>query len=179
MWKHYRDTLQILAKCEVPAHLRAKFDPDDLIQTAFLKVQQAEATFDGRTEPEVVEYLRQALISALAEVIRGYDRGKRRVASERSLDRAIEQSASRGASWLAADQTSPTAQARRNEQLTHLASSLGELPPNQRRAIELHYFQRLSFGQTAERMDITYAAAAGLVRRGLQQLRERLVQPIT
>ena len=179
MWKYYRDRLQILARSEVPAHLRAKLDPDDVIQAALMKVQQADATFDGRSEPEVVEYLRQALISALAEVIRSYDRGKRRVANERSLDRAIEQSATRGASWLAADQTSPTAQARRNEQLAHLASALAELPPNQRQAVDLHYFQRLSFGQTAERMEISYAAAAGLVRRGLQQLRERLIEPIT
>lgn len=67
MWTHSRHALQTLARCEVPAHLRAKLDPDDLVQSALIQVQQADASFDGRSEPEVVESLRQALISALAE----------------------------------------------------------------------------------------------------------------
>lgn len=170
MWKDHRERLKSLAECEVPARLRAKLDPEDLVQAALMRVNQANASFEGRSQAEVVEYLRQALVSALAEAIRGFDRGKRRVASEQSLDSAIEQAAS---------ETSPTAAARRNEQMTHLANALAALPANQRQAVELHYFQKLSFGQTAERMDITYAAAAGLVRRGLKQLRERLVEPIT
>jgi RNA polymerase sigma-70 factor, ECF subfamily len=179
MWERHYDSLQLLARGEVPAHLRSKLDAEDLVQIAMFKAQQADAEFEDRSEPEVLEYLRRSLVSALTEVIRGYDRGKRRAASERSLEIALEQPASRRAAWLAADQTSPTAQARRNEQLRHLSDALDELPTNQRRAVELHYFQRLSFGQTAERMDISYAAAAGLVRRGLRQLRERLVEPIT
>ena len=89
------------------------------------------------------------------------------------------QAPSRGAPSLAADQTSPTAHARRNEQLAHLASALDELPPKQKMAVDLHDFQKLSFGETAKQMGISYASSAGLVRRGLHQLRERLVEPIT
>jgi RNA polymerase sigma-70 factor (ECF subfamily) len=153
-------------------------DPDDLVQITMMKVHQAEAIFDERSEPEVHAYLRQTLASAAAQEIRVYDRDKRRVQRERSLDLASNQLGSRGAAWLAADQTSPTARARRNEQLTHLALALAELPESQRRAIELHYFQRLSIGETAVDLGISYAAVAGLLRRGLERLRGRLVESI-
>jgi RNA polymerase sigma-70 factor (ECF subfamily) len=178
MWIQYRDKLRVLARSEVPAHLRAKLDSDDLVQIALMKVHQAEAAFENRSEPEVHAYLRQTLASTVAQEIRDYDRGKRRVEREHSLDMALEKTGSRGAAWLAADQTSPTARARRNEQLTHLAHALTELPESQRRAVELHYFQRLSIGETAERLGISYAAVVGLLRRGLKQLRGRLVESI-
>ena len=170
MWMDHLDTLQALARREVPAHLRSKLDPDDLVQAALVKVQKADASFTGRTEEEVCAYLRQALVSALAEVIRGFDRSKRRAAKERSLDVART---------TPADQTSPTARARKNEQMVVLAEALAMLPKSQRQAVELHYFEKMSLGETARLMEITYAAAAGLVRRGLRQLRERLVEPIT
>ncbi len=170
MWKHHLDTMHSLARHEVPAHLRSKLDPEDLVQAAIVKVQKVNDPFVGRTEEEVCAYLRQALVSALAEVIRGFDRTKRRAARERSLEVAKA---------TPADQTSPTARARRNEQMVVLAKALATLPKCQRQAVELHYFQKKSLGETAEIMGITYAAAAGLVRRGLKKLRERLVEPIT
>lgn len=179
MWKPHREALHALARREVPAHLRAKFDPEDLVQAAIMKVQRAEAPFLGRSEGEVVAYLRRALASALAELIRGFDRAKRRASSERSLDAALGAPSARGASWMVADQTSPSAGARRNEQMAALHEALAGLPASQRQAVELHYLGRFSLGETADRLGITYAAAAGLVRRGLKHLRERLVEPIT
>ena len=106
-------------------------------------------------------------------MIRGFDRSKRRLSGERSLDIDVDV---RGP---VADHTSPTARARKNEQMVALAEALAALPQNQGRAIDLHYFQKLSLGETAETMGITYASAAGLVPRGLRQLRERLVEPMT
>jgi RNA polymerase sigma-70 factor (ECF subfamily) len=178
MWMEYRDRLRVLAKSEVPAHLRVKLDPDDLVHNALVKVRRFGTIFDGRSEPEIYAYLRRALASAVAEAIRDHDRFKRRAGRELPLDLADDRPGPRGASCLAADQTSPTARARRNEQSTHLADALKELPEGQRRAIELHYFDRLSIDETAGHLGITGAAVAGLLRRGLKQLRGRLVEPI-
>jgi RNA polymerase sigma-70 factor (ECF subfamily) len=178
MWMRYTDTLRALARHKVPAHLRAKFDSEDLVQSTLIKVHQADAAFEDCSEPEALAYFRLTLASAVAQEVRGYDRGKRRVERERSLETALDRTGSRGASCLAADQTSPTARARRNEQLTHLADALNVLPESQRRAIELRYFQGLSVGDTAGRLGITYPAAVGLLRRGLEGLRGRLVESI-
>ena len=83
MWTHSRHALQTLARCEVPARLRAKLDPEDLVQSALIKVQQADASFDGRSKPEVVESLRHALISALAQGVLGGDlNGAKRMLEE-------------------------------------------------------------------------------------------------
>ena len=58
--------------------------------------------------------------------------------------------------------------------LLRLASALVELPEAQRLAIEQHYFDRQPVADIAAGMGKTTAAVAGLLKRGLQALREQL-----
>ena len=53
---------------------------------------------------------------------------KRDVALERSLEADLDRSASGFAAWLAADQTSPSGRAERNEELLRLAEALADFP---------------------------------------------------
>ena len=76
--------------------------------------------------------------------------------------------------WLAADQSSPSDQAIRHEQLLRLAQTLARLPDDQRSAIELHHLKGCSVTDIAQQWGRTRPAVAGLIRRGLQRLRELL-----
>ena len=51
----------------------------------------------------------------LVVAVKHHERDKRGVALERSLEANLDRSASGFAAWLAADQTSPSGQAERNE----------------------------------------------------------------
>ncbi len=75
---------------------------------------------------------------------------------------------------LAADQTSPSERVIRREEVLRLACALGQLPEDQRRAIELHYLRGLVLSEAAGLMDRSPAAVAGLLFRGLKKLRELL-----
>ncbi len=55
------------------------------------------------------------LARTLADAVKHDERDKRDVALERSLEADLDRSASGFAAWLAADQTSPSGQAGRNE----------------------------------------------------------------
>ena len=55
-----------------------------------------------------------------------------------------------------------------------LKQALWQLPPNQRRCLELRYVQDLSIAETAERLRVTHGAAKQLQWRGLRNL-ERLL----
>jgi len=55
------------------------------------------------------------LVRILADVVKHDERDKRDVALERSLEADLDRSASGFAAWLAADQTSPSGQAGRNQ----------------------------------------------------------------
>ena len=65
-------------------------------------------------------------------------------------------------------------QAIRHEQLMHLAEALAELPEEQREAVELHHLKGYSVTAVAEQTGRSRASVAGLIRRGLQRLRELL-----
>src|SRR5262249_60483913 len=102
----------------------------------------------------------------------GRPRGRRRrdAGRERSLHAARDASDSRLAGWLAAEGSSPSRQADRQEQLLALADALAELPPDQRRAVELHPLQGCSLAETAAQMGRTRQAVAGLLYRGVPSL---------
>ena len=53
---------------------------------------------------------------------------------------------------------------------------LGQLPPRQRTAVVLRYYEDLSYEQIAEAMDVTVGTAKSHVSVGLQRLRELMVQ---
>lgn len=119
-------------------------------------------------------WLRQILARQLANAARDLRRQKRDVMRERSLEAALDQSASRLEAFLAAADSSPSQKAQRNEQILRLAEALAELPEAQREAVALHHLEQLSLLEIGVRLDRTPAAVAGLIKRGLRALRLRL-----
>ena len=89
----------------------------------------------------------------------------------------MEQSSQRLGAWLAAEQSSPSQQARRHEQAVHLADALAKLPEAQREALVLQNWHGWSLAEIGEHMDRSPAAVAGLIKRGLGQLRGLLEEP--
>ena len=74
---------------------------------------------------------------------------------------------------IEADQSSPSKRARRGEALELLERAVKELPDDQREAVRLRYMRGWSLEQLAGRLDRSETAVAGLLKRGLQALRNR------
>lgn len=170
----YRDYLRVLARQAWPERLRGKLDPSDLVQETLLEAHAAEGRFQGATEAERMAWLRAILANNIADAIKRFGRAKRDAGRERALEDALGASSVRLADCLAAAGRSPRSSAIRHEALLQLASALDALPRDQRSAVELHHLQGLSLAETAERLERTIAAAAGLLHRGLKALREHL-----
>jgi RNA polymerase sigma-70 factor, ECF subfamily len=173
-WEPYRGYLRVLAGLNLPADLRAKLDPSDVVQQTLLKAHEKRAQLRGRSEAEAAGWLRAILATTLAEAARAFARDRRDLGREQSLEAAVEESSARLEAWLAADQSSPSAAAQRHEQLARLADAIDRLPEDQRRAVELRHLCGLPVAEIAAEMDRTDVAVAGLIRRGLQRLRELL-----
>jgi RNA polymerase sigma-70 factor (ECF subfamily) len=103
--------------------------------------------------------------------MRGLHREKRDVARERSLEAALDQSAASLHSWLAAEQSTPSEQFQRRENEVELANALAQLPEPQRAALVLRHCQGLSVNEISVQLGRTPAAVAGLLKRGVAQLR--------
>jgi RNA polymerase sigma-70 factor (ECF subfamily) len=87
----------------------------------------------------------------------------------------MDQSASGLAGWLAADQTSPSRAAERNEELLRLADALAALPEPQREVVVLKHLRGWTLQRIGDHIGRSVPAVASLLRRGLEELRHRLV----
>lgn len=167
----FRAYLRLLARLQLNPRLGTKIDASDLVQQTMLQAHLALAEFRGGTDAELAAWLRQILTRNLTHAARDFGRDKRNIARERSLEAAVEGSSTRLEAWLAADQSSPSQRAERNEQLCRLAAALETLPDEQRAAVELHYWQGWTLAEIAAHQERTPSSVAGLVHRGLKKLR--------
>lgn len=172
--ERFRHYLLLLARRHLGGQLRAKLDPSDVVQETLLEAHRKHTQFLGQTEAELAGWLRKMLTCTIADAVRAFGRAKRDLALERSLEASLEHSSSRLEAWLAADQSSPSQRAVREEQLLHLADALAQLPEDQRRAVEIKHLEGASVAIIAERLGRSETAVGGLLRRGMTKLRELL-----
>jgi RNA polymerase sigma-70 factor (ECF subfamily) len=168
----FRNYLELLARVRLDPRLRGKLDPADLVQQTLLRAVAAHHSFRG-DDTDRAAWLRTILGRVMIDAVRKFcrpGRGER----ERSLEAALEHSSARLEAFLAAELTSPSGRAERNERLLRLAEALARLPEDQRRAVELRHLQGLSLAEVAVRMDRSVDAVVGLIYRGLRALRRDL-----
>jgi RNA polymerase sigma-70 factor (ECF subfamily) len=174
--EEYRAYLTCLARQNLDRRLQAKVDLSGVVNQALYEAHRQSRSARAPQESDRPRWLRQILARKLIDAVRPF-RGKTRDATrERSIEAGVEQSSARLAQWLAAEHTSPSGAAVRNEDLARLAGALDRLPEEQRTAVECHHLGGLSLADTARRMRRSKAAVAGLLYRGLNRLRAELTQ---
>ncbi len=161
----------MLARIQMDPRLRTKLDPSDIVQQTMLQACRAFSGFRGSTDAELAAWLRSILANNLHRANRDFGRQKRDVARERSLEAAVNQSSARVDVWLTANQPSPSTRALQQEDALRLAEALETLQESQRQAVELHYFGGWTLQEIALHMGKTTTAVAGLLHRGLKNLK--------
>jgi RNA polymerase sigma-70 factor (ECF subfamily) len=177
--ERYREYLRLLARLRWPARWRAKLDPSDLVHDTLVRAHQHQGDFQNQPEPVRMAYLRRILATTMVDAARHLGAGKRDATLERSLAADLEQSSLRLAAWLAAEQSTPSAQAQKREMLVHLAEQLAKLPDDERTALELRHLTEppVPLKEIAALLGRPGAkAVAGLLHRGLARLR-KLMSP--
>ena len=175
--ERFRSYLHLLARLQFNPRLRGKLDASDVVQQTLLQAHQAREQFRGRSEGERAAWLHQILARNLAHAVRDFGRDKRDLAREQALEAALDASSARLEAWLAAEQSSPSQRAERKEQAVVLAAELEQLPEAQREAVVLHYFQGCTVADIGRQLNRSPEAVAGLLHRGLKQLRAHLREP--
>jgi len=172
--EQYRHYLHLLAQTQLDPVLQCKLDVSGVVQQTLLEAYQSLPASQMDEVEHLAAWLRRILANNLADQIRKLKTAKRDVRRERSLDAALDASSARLAGWLAADESSPSQKAQRNEQLLQVADAVAALPDDQRQAIVLHYWQGLALAQVAQHLNRSRPSVAGLLQRGLRNLRARL-----
>lgn len=163
--EEFREYLNLLARMQMGVGLRDHLDSSDLVQQTLLKAHENRGQFRGTTDAERAAWLRAILTNQVRDAYRKL--GHEPV-------RSIEESSSRLEAWLASEDLSPGHRLMRNERLLMLGRALARLPDDQRQALELRHLEGLSVVAVARRMGRSTSAVAGLLHRGLKNLRETL-----
>jgi RNA polymerase sigma-70 factor (ECF subfamily) len=174
--EHYRHYLYLLARARMGRLMQGRVDPSDLVQEAFLTAHRDFAAFRGATEAELVAWLKQILVTRLADQIRRHVKAKARdVRLESRLADEVDQSSQALARAVPAHHNStPSKQAVERERAVLLAEALKELPAHYEEVIVLRHLEGLSFADVARRMERTVDSVEKLWVRALARLRRTL-----
>jgi RNA polymerase sigma-70 factor (ECF subfamily) len=152
-------------------------EASDLVQKTMLAAHAQRAEFRGQSPAELAAWLKQILRREVIDAYRNRRRLKRDVRREVPLEAEVDGSFSRVDACLAAVESSPSQRVSREEEMVSLACGLAQLPEAQREAVVLHHLQGATLAEVAAKLQRTEAAVAGLLHRGMKQLREILEEP--
>jgi RNA polymerase sigma-70 factor (ECF subfamily) len=170
----FREYLHLMARLQLDPRLQAKLDASDVVQQTLLQAHEHREQFRGRTEAELAGWLRTILANTLTAAVRRLSTEARDLNRERPLHDSLAESSARLEGWLAAEQSSPSEQVIRGEELLRLAAALAQLPAEQRQVIELHHLRGWPVAEVAAALGRSKPAVMGLLFRGLKKLRELL-----
>jgi RNA polymerase sigma-70 factor (ECF subfamily) len=167
----YRNYLTYLARMSVGRELQAKLDASDVVQDALLKAHRGLDGFVGRTEEELVAWLRQILARTLSNANRTFRwQAGRRVDREVSIEALVSHSSQALGRLPAANGTSPSRGAERREAGALVADMLSALKADDREVILLRSLEERDWGDVAERMGRSVEAVRALWGRAIQHL---------
>ena len=165
-----RSYLCVLARLAMKSFPKAKADESDVVQETLLQAHRNRSHFRGKTQAELLSWLREILKNKLCDASRAFHRAKRDIRRERSICAVIDESSAALENRLIEACLSPSERAIRNESIQRLTTALHSLPGRQREAIELHYLMDYSFSAVAAHMGLNRDQVAGLIRAGVGKL---------
>jgi len=172
MFESLRMQLVALADEELPDGLRAKLGPSDVVQETALDMQRDFDRFRGTTAEECFAWLRSILRNNVVDAVRRFETSqKREIAREEPLEGRARDDAA-----MAVSARLPERSAIRHEDATAVAAALSRMPADQRRVIELRYWQALSFAEIGLEMDRSADAVRKLWYRALERLQTELAE---
>jgi RNA polymerase sigma-70 factor (ECF subfamily) len=172
----FRAYLRVVAAARLDPRLQTRLDPSDVVQQTLLEAYQGLAGFRGKSRGELAAWLRRILARNLQNAVRDLGRQCRDFHREQSLEGALNSSSARLEAWLADEELPPDVQAQNREELDRLARAVAELPDAQREAVVLRHFHGWTLADIARHLGRSAPAVAGLLHRGLVELRQRLQQ---
>lgn len=175
--ERFREYLRFLAQSHVDPRLYGKLDLSGVVQQTMLEAHQAMPDQLARQPEQHLSWLRRILANNLADEIRRMRRDRRDVSREVSLDAALDQSSCRLGQWLVDDGPAPADRLEAEDRAVQVADALNRLPEAQREALVLQHWHGWSLADIARHMGRTRMAVAGLLKRGLKQMREEMQKP--
>jgi RNA polymerase sigma-70 factor (ECF subfamily) len=173
----HRERLRRMVQMRLDVRLRARVDPSDVIQDAFVEVSKRVDEFRRQRNMPLFIWLRLLVGERLIVLHRQHLGAQMRdVRRQVSLyHHALpEASTAAIAAHLLGQHTSPTEAAVRAERALRLQEALNTIDPMDREVLTLRHFEQLTRAETAQVLSIEESAAGKRYVRALKRLKEIL-----
>lgn len=173
LFQRYRPYLRMLCAAQMPPLCQQREDASDIVQQTLIDATRGLPGFEGATEAEFDAWMSRLLERNILQSVR------RHTADMRDVRREVIERRSGVATFSAIvgrqvdeQHSSCGRKLVKVEMALQLAQALEKLPTEQRLAVEMRYLSQLPLRVIAEQMGKTTGAVAGLIRRGVEFLRE-------
>ena len=170
----YRNYIGILARLQIDRRLRGRIAPSDLVQDTVIEAERNFAGFRGRSEGELIVWLRNVLSTQVARLYRHHSAQQRDYHFEQQLNIEMDESSQMLQRAFDMKQWSPSHAATHREEVVLLADALEQLPRDYREVILLRHLEGLRFDAIAERMGRSVHSVKNIWARALGKLRDSL-----
>ena len=161
----FRRYLLKVAAAELPAHVRLKVPPSDVVQDALLEAYRLFERFEGAGAAEFRGWLAGIVRNKVRDSVRRFAAG-----GKRDAGREVAVAGSGGADPA----PSLSSEAVRREEAEAVLAALARLPAEYRAAIQLRTWDGLPFAEVGARTGRTEDAARMLFARAMKRLEEEL-----
>ena len=157
------------ASRELWSILSRRIDASDIVQQTLLEAQIGFADFRGRSQAEWEHWLFRILKH---NVLRERDTHLHAAKRDVRRELPIHELHTAALPLSTYEFASPDEQAELAEARQQIESALEHLPDSQRTAVRLRYLEGKSLDELVTQMGRSHTAVAGLLKRGLQRLRQ-------
>lgn len=170
----YRAYLTVLARRYLDDRVKGRVDENDMVQITFLEAQRDFHSFRGNRTEELLGWLRNILRNNIYSAHQKHLFAQKRSAAKEKYQSTGDD----GPSYVdmaTAEASSPSQKLMRKEANIFLAHCMEDLPETQREALRQRYVEGRSLKEIADSMVKSEMAVAGLLKRGLQALRHKMI----
>jgi RNA polymerase sigma-70 factor (ECF subfamily) len=172
--ERYRPYLLLTSRRQINPRVAVRCSPSDIVQETFAEAVHGFEGFCGSVEAEFSAWLARIHQHKLDAAARKHLLAKKRDAAREERLYGPEGSASFAWRDVAADEPTPSDLVVAGEKALRLAEVLLTLPDGQREAVCLRHLEGLSLKEIASQMDRSLPSAAGLLKRGLIALEQKM-----
>jgi RNA polymerase sigma-70 factor (ECF subfamily) len=171
----YHPVLRARTVARMDPAIRAKLEPEDILQQVYLDVFRGIDRFEDRGSDSFLNWVLTILDNELVDTGRALHRHVRDVSREMRPDVLI----GAGSYWnlldqLQRDSHTPSRVVRREEAVGALLACISRLSDSHQQVIQLRFLEGRSVSEVAERLGKSDAAVVALTRRALEALRKSM-----